>query len=71
MTSNMQNHSWRSDAVRLASALIIAVGFAVGCYFIGGRYESISSDGDLVLVTDRLTGTVQECNGELCVDVVK
>ncbi len=62
MTGGKQDQSWRSDAVRLASALIIAGGLALGGYFMGGRYETSLSDETFFLITDKITGSVYWCS---------
>jgi hypothetical protein len=61
MTGGKQNQSWRSDAVRLASALIIAGGLVLGGYFMGGRYETMVIDFPLITVTDNRSGSVYRC----------
>ena len=56
-TSHMDRRFWE----KILPATLIALGIALGGYFVGGRYTVVPSERGAAYVVDRFDGTVKKC----------
>jgi hypothetical protein len=66
MADPAPRYPWLPEVLRLAPWIILAVGFALGGYFLGGRYETVRTNDYEMMVVDRLTGSAKICRWPKC-----